>query len=125
MQLLPLPAGLYLFSVKAAGPIAERTAGQLSLPAMHVGLGPGARPEQVEFVAGPGTDGTWLFTQGDVLVARVNGTGATLILTSVRSSGGEVLSIAVERLEGRAQATASVPAESENNSVKLPVAADF
>jgi GT2 family glycosyltransferase len=123
VQLLPLPAGLYLFSVKAAGPIAERTAGQLSLPAMHVGLGPGARSEQVEFVAGPGTDGTWLFTQGDVLVARVNGAGATLILTSVRSSGGEVLSIAVERLEGRAQAIASVPAESENNSVKLPVAA--
>ena len=123
VQLLPLPAGLYLFSVKAAGPLTERIAGQLHLPAMHVGLGPGVRAEQVEFIAGPGTDGTWLFAQGDVLVARVNGTGATLILTSVRSSGGEVLSIAVERLEGRAQATTSVPAESENNSVKLPVAA--
>jgi len=123
VQLLPLPAGLYLFSVKAAAPIAERTAGQLSLPAMHVGLGPGVRSDQVEFLAGPGTDGTWLFTQGDVLVARVNGAGATLILSSVRSSGGEVLSIAVERLEGRAQATASVQAESENILVKLPVVA--
>jgi hypothetical protein len=114
---------LYLFSVKAAAPIAERTAGQLSLPAMHVGLGPGMRSDQVEFVAGPGTDGTWLFTQGDVLVARVNGAGATLVLSSVRSSGGEVLSIAVERLEGRAQGTASVQAEPENIMAKLPVAA--
>ncbi len=123
VQLLPLPTGLYLFSVKAAAPTAERPAGQLSLPAMHVGLGPGVRSEQVEFVAGPGTEGTWLFAQGDVLVAKVNGAGATLILTSVRSSIGETLAIAVERLEGRAQAAAPVPTQSENISVKLPVAA--
>ncbi len=125
VQLLPLPSGLYLFSVKAAAPIAERPAGQLSLPAMHVGLGPGVRSEQVEFVAGPGTEGTWLFAQGDVLVAKVNGTGATLILTSVRSSIGEVLAIAVERLEGRAQAAAAVPTQSENISVKLPACRSF
>ncbi len=122
VQLLPLPAGLYLFSVKAAASIAERTEGQLSLPAMHVGLGPGVRSEQVEFVAGPGTDGTWLFAQGDALVAKVNGAGATLILTSVRSAVGEVLSIAVERLEGRAHAAASSPTESEKMPIKLPVA---
>ena len=57
VQVLPLPAGLYLFSVKAGAPRAERSAGQLNLPAMHVGLGPGVRADQVEFVAGPGTDG--------------------------------------------------------------------
>jgi GT2 family glycosyltransferase/glycosyltransferase involved in cell wall biosynthesis len=121
VQVLPLPAGLYLFSVKAAAPRAEPTVGQLKLPAMHVGLGPGVRSDQVEFVAGPGTDGTWLFAQGDVLVAKVNGAGATLILTSVRSSIGEVLSIAVERLEARAQAAA--PTESANIPVNLPIPA--
>jgi GT2 family glycosyltransferase len=121
VQVLPLPAGLYLFSVKAGAPRAERSAGQLNLPAMQVGLGPGVRSDQVEFVAGPGTDGTWLFAQGDVLVAKVNGAGATLILTSVRSSIGEVLSIAVERLEARAQT--AEPTESADNPVKLAVAA--
>jgi hypothetical protein len=37
-------------------------------------------------------------------VTKVNGTGATLILTSVRAPGGDVLSIKVERLESRADA---------------------
>jgi len=120
---LPLPAGLYLFSVKSGATVAERTADKLNLPAMHVGLGPGVRSEQVEFVAGPGTDGTWLFAQGDVLVAKVNGSGATLILTSVRSSIGEVLSIAVERLEVRSQAPNSAPADGAGTPIKLPVAA--
>jgi GT2 family glycosyltransferase len=123
LQVLPLPTGLYLFSVKAGATAVERTAEKLALPAMHVGLGPGVRSEQVEFVAGPGTDGTWLFAQGDVLIAKVNGSGATLILTSVRSSIGEVLSIEVERLELRSQSLTSAPADGAGMPVNLPVAA--
>jgi GT2 family glycosyltransferase len=104
VQVLPLPAGLYLFSVKAASPTAERANGELSLPAVHVGLGPGVGPDQVEFIASPSTHGAWLFAQGDLLVTKVIGTGATLVMTSVRAPGGEVLSIKVERLESRADA---------------------
>ena len=104
VQVLPLPAGLYLFSVKAASPVTARATAQLSLPAVHVGLGPGVRPEQVEFVAGPSTHGAWLFAQGDLLVTKINSPGATLIMTSVRAPGGEVLSIKVERLEAHADA---------------------
>ena len=104
LQVLPLLPGLYLFSVKSAIPAGERGRGSLRLPAMHVGLGPGVRSEHVEFVAGPSTEGAWLFARGDVLVAKVNGSGATLILTSVRAANGEVLSIEVERLESRSQA---------------------
>jgi GT2 family glycosyltransferase len=121
VQLLPLPAGLYLFSVKAASPVTVRDAGQLTLPAVHVGLGPGVRAEQVEFITGPSTQGAWLFAPGDVLVTKVSGNGATLILTSVRAPGGQVLSIKVERLEARAaegsQPTA-VPADP--NPVQVP-----
>jgi hypothetical protein len=106
VQVLPMPSGLYLFSVKAASPIADRPQGELRLPAMHVGLGPGVRSEQVEFIAGPATDGAWLFAQEDLLVTKVKGAGATLILTSVRAPGGEVLSIKVERLEGRSEGAA-------------------
>jgi glycosyltransferase involved in cell wall biosynthesis len=104
VQVLPLPAGLYLFSVKTAGTPAAKSNGQLALPALHVGLGPGVRSEQIEFVAGPSTEGAWLFAVGDLLVTKVKGNGATLILTSVRGPGGEVLGIKVERLDVRADA---------------------
>jgi hypothetical protein len=123
MQVLPLPAGMYLFSVKAAAASTERSGGNLNLPALHVGLGPGVRSEQVEFLAGPGTDGAWLFAHGDVLVAKVNRSGATLVLTSVRASNGDVLGIEVERLEGRLQATGTAPTESLGTPIKLPLAA--
>ena len=121
VQVLPLPSGLYLFSVKAATSGPPKTNGQLSLPAVHVGLGPGVRPEEIEFISGPSTHGAWLFTEGDLLVTRVkglNGIGATLIMTSVRAPGGEVLSIKVERLEARADA-AAIAAE-EPDAAALP-----
>jgi GT2 family glycosyltransferase/glycosyltransferase involved in cell wall biosynthesis len=103
VQILPLPAGLYLFSV-TAGP-APRAAGALQLPALHVGLGPGVRAGQVEFTAGPTTEGAWLFATTDLLVIRVNGSGTTLMLTSVKGPGGEALSIKVERLDSRSEPT--------------------
>jgi GT2 family glycosyltransferase/glycosyltransferase involved in cell wall biosynthesis len=102
VQILPLPTGLYLFSV-TAGP-EPRPAGALQLPALHVGLGPGARSGQVEFTAGPTTEGGWLLATSDLLVVRVNGNGTTLMLTSVRGSAGEALSIKVERLDSRTEA---------------------
>jgi hypothetical protein len=62
------------------------------------------RSEQVEFIEGPSTHGAWLFAQGDLLVTKINGGGATLIMTSIRAPAGEVLSIKVERLDARAAA---------------------
>jgi len=70
------------------------------------------RAEQVEFIAGPSTHGAWLFAQRDLLVTRINGAGATLIMTSVRAPGGQVLAIKVERLESRADDVAAPPARS-------------
>ena len=99
VQILPLPAGLYLFSVKASAAISIQSDGQLRLPALHVGLGPGVRSDQVEFIAGPATNGAWLFAKEDLLVTKVGNLGATLVLTSVRAPGGEVLTIKVERLD--------------------------
>jgi GT2 family glycosyltransferase len=118
VQVLPLAEGLYLFSVKAAGPSSPTSNGELSLPAMHVGVGPGVRPEQVEFIAGPCTHGAWLFAASDLLVTRINTGGAMLILTSVRAPGGEVLSIKVERLNSRANSAAIT-------STRLPTLTDF
>jgi hypothetical protein len=97
------------------------------LPALHVGLGPGVRSDQVEFTAGPSTHGAWLFNKGDVLVTRINGTGATLVVNSLRAPGGEVLSIKVERLDARAEApasaapAASAPVKTSGDAAALPV----
>jgi GT2 family glycosyltransferase len=105
IQVLPLPAGLYLFSVKSSGLTAAHSLNQLALPAMHVGLGPGMRSEQVQFMEGAAGHGAWLFAANDQLVAKIAAGGATLFLTSVRAPGGEVLSIKVERLNARLDAT--------------------
>jgi hypothetical protein len=83
VQILPLPAGLYLFSVKASAANGIQADGQLRLPALHVGLGPGVRSDQVEFIAGPATNGAWLFAKEDLLVTKVVNPGATLVLTSL------------------------------------------
>jgi hypothetical protein len=122
LQVLPLPPGLYLFSVTSATSATDRATGGLRLPAMHVDLGPGVSPEQVEFVVGPGTEGAWLFARGDMLVAKVKGAGATLVLTSVRASNGDVLSIAVERLESRSQ-TGHARSTADRPGADLPAVA--
>jgi GT2 family glycosyltransferase len=127
VQVLPLAAGLYLFSVKAAKTQLPSSTGQLALPAMHVGLGPGVRSEQVEFLASASTHGGWLFSATDQLVARVNGNGAVLVLTSVRAPTGDVLTIKVERLESRietSEATAQVAAVKPAAFAAAPRAAD-
>jgi hypothetical protein len=98
VQVLRLPPAVYLFSVTSTGPVAPRTNGHLSVPAVHVGLAPGVRPDQVEFIAGPSNHGEWLFAPGDILVAKVSSADVTLVLTSVRAPGGEILSIQVESL---------------------------
>jgi hypothetical protein len=110
VQILPLPGGLYLFSVKSASDTGGRGDGQLRVPAMHVGLGPGVRSDQVEFIAGPATDGAWLFAKEDLLVTKVGNAGATLVLTSVRGPGGQALTIKVERLDSRADEPVAEPA---------------
>jgi glycosyltransferase involved in cell wall biosynthesis len=123
VQVLPLPPGLYLFTVKASAPPAARAAGQLALPALHVGLGPGVRSEQVEFIEGPSTQGAWLFAQSDLLVIKVNSPGTTLVLTSVRAPGGEVLSIKVERLDARTEVMTTPARQTPPAPTRSPAAA--
>lgn len=107
VQMLQLPIGLYLFSVKAAGPLRTEAGDLLALPAMHVGLGPGGTPDQVEFMTGPVTRDAWLFAATDQLIVKVKAPGTKLCLTSVRAPGGSVLSICVERLNSRSEANAA------------------
>jgi GT2 family glycosyltransferase len=110
VQVLPLSAGLYFFSVTSAPAAPHRAAGDLKVPAMHIGLGPGVGSSQVEFVAGPSTEGAWLFAKEDCLVTKVQGSGVTLVLTSVRGPGGETLSIRVARLDDAVEPDSARPA---------------
>jgi hypothetical protein len=71
---------------------------------MHVGLGPGMGAEQAEFLSSSSSQGAWLVAATDQLVTRVNSTGATFMITSVRAPNGNALSIKVERLDGRSDA---------------------
>jgi GT2 family glycosyltransferase len=122
LQVLPLMAGLYLFSVKPSNAAPPVSGGRLRLPAMHVGVGPGVPPDQVEFMAGPMTHGAWLIAPADLLVVKVNGTGAALMLNSVRAPDGATLSIKVERLNGRVE-TASSPAPASATAIATAQAA--
>ncbi len=120
IQVLPLPPGLYLFSVKTTADARSDGTGQLRVPAMHVGLGPGVRSDQVEFIAGPATAGAWLFAKEDLLVTKVGNSGATLILTSVRGPGGQALTIKVERLDDRVEENAAPAMSSAAPGAELP-----
>ncbi len=118
---LPLPSGLFLFTVTGASPVKVSKTGDLHFPALHVAPGPGSHPRLVEFIGVPTSMGTWLYHPGDKLVVKVEEPGATLILTSVRAEGTQPLDIDVGRLDGRAPATTStlhVPATGSSGSQK-------
>jgi hypothetical protein len=107
---LPLPPGLFRFTVTAAKPVKVEKAGSLEFPALHVAPGPGCKPSLVEFIGMPKSIGTWLYHPGDTLVVKVEEPGATLLLSSVRSEGTEPLEVDVNRLDGRAPATSKLQA---------------
>jgi hypothetical protein len=100
VELLTLPKGLYVFSVRSTIP-SQRLEGHKSvpLPALHVGVGPGAPTGQVEFMLGPETRDGWLAEPQDQLVVKVTEPSAALFLTSVVSPGMIPLEIAIQRLD--------------------------
>jgi GT2 family glycosyltransferase len=109
VQALPVPPGLYRFSVTEATP--TLSAGHLRLPALHVGIAPGVAPGAVEFVSAD-TFGGWLFNQTDTLTVRVTGAGSTLLLTSVSEPDGAPISIKAERVQETEAAPVRVSASS-------------
>lgn len=100
VEQLTLPTGLYLFSVRAAAPRRVPDLGNLLLPAVQVGPGPGTAIEAIDFMTGPRSQGSWLCEQGNTIIAKIIASSATLLLTSVRVPGEEALAIDVRRLDG-------------------------
>ncbi len=97
VQLLTLPAGIYTFTVKDGGPTATSLAG-LTLPALQLGLAPMQSPGEIEFLAREGTSDRWLARSSDIIIAKIYGNSASLMLTSVRLPNNPPLAIDVRRL---------------------------
>ena len=112
VEVITIPKGQYRFAVKSGAPARATGAGALSVPAVHVGLGPGVPLGAATLTPKQRGNGHWLFQPGDALVAKITGATATLVLTSVRAPGGLALAIEVDRLDGkRAAAPVTAPVE--------------
>jgi GT2 family glycosyltransferase/glycosyltransferase involved in cell wall biosynthesis len=129
VEFLPLPVGLYVFSVRSTSP-SQRTGGQtaIALPALQVGVGPGAPAGQVEFMAGPQTSGGWLCEPHDQIVVKIKDSSAVLLLTSIMAPGMTPLEIGVQRLDrdaaddlGQKTSSRPLPVPSTQKSIPLRV----
>jgi hypothetical protein len=114
VQALTLAKGLHLVCVTAATPQRVGDEAELTLPAIHVGVGPGVPPGQVEILAGPRNTGCWLYETRDMLVIKVVSGHAVILLTTVRGGAPEGMvhgGIAVEvtRLDGKPSARPAGP----------------
>lgn len=108
VNLLPLTTGLFLFSVRSKQP-GQRVddQGGIVLPAIQVTVAPGGSAGQVEFMAAPQTEIGWLREPNDLIVAKVSGPSALVMLTSVMIPGMTPLEIEIQRLGQLEQPAAS------------------
>jgi GT2 family glycosyltransferase/glycosyltransferase involved in cell wall biosynthesis len=113
VEVLNLSKGLFMFSVKSAAPRRVGEDGELVLPAVHVGPGPGVAAGQFEVMQGLRTEGAWLYDPRDVLIVKVKASPTLVLLTSVRAEGMASLEMAVERLDGRRAVAAAEPLEQQ------------
>lgn len=104
VQALTLAKGLHLVCVTAASPQRMGDEAELTLPAIHVGVGPGAQPDQVEMLPGPRNSGQWLVEARDMLVIKVVSGQAVILLTTVKAPGQGSIAVEVTRLDGKASA---------------------
>ena len=98
LQFLTLPAGTYTFTVKEGAPSAAAPE-ELALPAIQVGVAPAQSEGTVEFVSRAETMDRWLSRSRDMIVARISGGSASVMLTSLRSPTSPVLGINIQRVD--------------------------
>jgi GT2 family glycosyltransferase len=122
VEAITIAKGRYVFSVRSGAPSQIKEAGNLIVPAVHVGLGPGISPKHVKFSPSADADGTWLFAAGSTLEVKILSAAATLVLTSVRAPGGQPLVIDADRLDAGNKTTALARAKSP--TPPPPAAAD-
>lgn len=104
VQVLTLPPGLYSFTAKRESP-AEPSDG-LSLPAIQLGLAPVRPVGNVEFITGASTLDRWLARDSDMIIVKIAGGEASLLLTSLRYPSSPALAVDARRLNADIQAPA-------------------
>jgi GT2 family glycosyltransferase len=119
VQVIALPVGIYAFTVSRGG---NGASPGLCLPALQIAGAPIRSDATIEFLEGPSTVGRWLTRTGDVVMVKIAGNTATLLLTSLRAPDSSVLSVDIRRLDvpespeaaqsGRGEAADGLPASS-------------
>jgi hypothetical protein len=97
VELLTLPAGTYAFTVEN-GNSTTSSGEKVTLPALQVGIAPTNSPGAVEILESGTTSDRWLARRSDIVIVRISGESASLMLTSVRLPGTAPLAINVQRL---------------------------
>jgi len=100
VQVLPLPVGTYVLTVRG-GAKADAPNEELILPALQVGLAPAKSSAVVEFLVRSATLDRWLARSGDMIIVKISGGDASLLLTSVRLPNNPSLSIDIRPLEAQ------------------------
>ena len=98
VQMLRLPPGVYVFSIRSGAPEGEH-GDDMAMPSLHVGHAPVRPHGTVDFFCGPRTIDRWLAHAGDSVIARVSGESAAILLTSVRRPRDSVMAIDVRRVD--------------------------
>jgi hypothetical protein len=98
VQVLTLPVGTYAFTVQDGASTTASPEG-LVLPALQVGLAPGKSEGTAEFLTNATTVDRWLANSSDMVIVRISGGSASLLLTSLRSASSAVLAIEVRPVD--------------------------
>jgi hypothetical protein len=99
VQALPLTRGLHLVTITSASPRRFGDAGDMMVPAIHVGAGPGVPADHIQIMPGPRNNGDWLFETGDMLVIKVSAVQAMVLITTLRNGPTPAITVDVARLE--------------------------
>jgi hypothetical protein len=122
VQVLPLPAGIYLFSVEAGAVHSTAHAAGISLPALHVGPGPGIAADGLEIMSRSGEVSGWLVRSGDYLVMRLSAETTPILVTSVQDVAGNALTVRAERLDSRFESGSAIAAAPKAVAAKAKIA---
>ena len=118
VQILTLPEGVYSFTIESGGGDKNVLPSDIVLPALHLSLAPTKTSARVEFRDGASVLDHWLAYDTDMIVVRIIGGDASLMLTSVRRQDSAVLDLHVDRLNAEPvfPDAASIPAPTHDGA---------
>jgi len=105
-QVVKLPQGIYCCTVKEGGAAPHFTE-TFALPALQIGIAPVQSGGKVEILSAAAKLDRWLAYKGDMILVRIAGGEASLLLTSVRLKDSPALAVGIERLNAHATSHAS------------------